>query len=156
MEDSSVGKKVVTLKINSSGIRIYRVKKSERKLKFSENDSCSCCFNPRKQDLLKKPLITESDIDTFDFKNKTIKLTDKGAKKLRKLKPTTEGIPVVLTLNGQIICGFWLWFNGSSVGCERVIAYNYPTLRLRFGLPSNNTFGDDPRFDDRLRVYLED
>ena len=66
-------------------------------------------------------------------------------------------MPVVLALNGEIIYGFWLWNDMSSFGCDRVYTYTYPKLdfKIKFGLPQNNTFGNDPRFDERLKAYSE-
>ena len=140
---------------NSKGIQIFRVKKSYKKLKYSVNDSCAYCFEPSIKDLKTTPIIEESDIDTFDFKNQIIKLNKSGNLKRKNLKISVYGLPVVLTLDGEILYGFWLWASDSSVGCDRVYAYNYGELKIKFGLPHYNTFGKDPRFNKKLKTYLE-
>ncbi len=47
-------------------------------------------------------------------------------------------MPVALTLNGEVIYGFWLWNEYSSFGCDRVYTYPKMYFKLQFGLKTIN------------------
>ncbi|BDD03909.1 hypothetical protein [Aureibacter tunicatorum] len=135
-----------------NGLEIYQVKK--RIPIFSTKPECYYCLDIKTEDLFDKPILTELDFIEFDFTNQQIKLTEEGRKKLKNIEIPLEGLPVAMLLNGEIIYGFWFWNIISSFGCDRV--YSYPTLdfKIKFGLPESNTFGEDPRFDQRLEKYI--
>ncbi len=59
-----------------------------------------------------------------------------------------------MTLNGRRIYSLWFWNLFSSFGCDRVFAYPTVDFKIKFGLPEDNTFGTDPRFDEKLRKYV--
>lgn len=141
-------------KTNDAGLEIYRVNKSYSDLIEEYNSECLYCLDIKKEDLFDKPILTEDDFEKFDWVNQQIELTEKAKKQLKELKIPLKGLPVAMVLNGEIVYGFWFWNIVSSFGCDRV--YTYPTLdfKIRFGLPQSNTFGNDPRFDERLENYL--
>ena len=62
----------------------------------------------------------------------------------------------IITLNEKIIYYLWFWNIDSSFGYDRV--YTFPTVdfKISFGLPKNNHFGNDPRFDEMLKNYILD
>lgn len=64
-------------------------------------------------------------------------------------------MPVAMMLNGEIIYGFWLWNVFSSFGCDRVFTYPKMGFFIKFGLPNDYIFGEDPRFDKRIEEFLE-
>ena len=124
---------------------------------FTENKKPDCyyCFEPNEDNLFDYSLLSDYHIEKFDYENQQIVLTELGQRIVNNLKIPLQGLPVVLTLNGEIIYGFWLWNNVSSFGCDRVYTYPKIDFKMKFGLPKNNSFGSDPRFDDRLRKNSE-
>ena len=122
---------------------------------FKKKPECYYCLDLTTEDLFDKPLLTSKDIEEFDWTNQQIKLTEEARRKLKDLEIPLQGLPVAMVLNGKIIYGFWFWNEVSSFGCDRV--YTYPGLdfKIKFGLPQSNTFGNDPRFDERLEKYIE-
>lgn len=133
-----------------SGIEIYIIKKYSK----TEMKNCHYCFNDKTIILSKKPLLDESDINYFDWKNQQIILAETGKRKISKLKIELTGMPVVMALNGKIVYGFWFWNKFSSFGCDRVYSYPQNDFKIKFGLPVNNTFGVDPRFNQELKEYI--
>lgn len=101
-------------------------------------------------------MLTEKDFEKIDWINQQIQLTEKAKQKINNLNIPLQGLPVAMILNGEIIYGFWFWNEVSSFRCDRV--YTYPTLdfKIKFGLPSSNTFGNDPRFNERLKNYINE
>jgi len=136
------------------GIEIYQVKQLYPDFTKQPKPECFYCFEPKKSELYDKPIITESDIEKFDWKNQKIILTEEGKQKISELEIPLEGLAVAMVLNGKPIYGFWFWNIASSFGCDRV--YTYPQLgfEIKFGLPNDNTFGNDPRFDSELKQHL--
>lgn len=139
----------------NKGLEIYQVNKPYPDF-TKEEDGCRYCLDLKTEDLFTRPVITEVDIREFDWEKQRIELTDDARERINDLDIPLEGLPVALVLNGEIIYGFWFWNVISSFGCDRV--YTYPTMdfSLQFGLPSDNTYGDDPRFDHRLNKYVGD
>jgi len=136
-----------------TGLEIYRVKMSDSN-SITQSSSCQYCFDPTKEDLFESPLLTDSDIESFDWNNQQIKLSKTGLKKISDLEIPLKGLPVVFVLNGEIIYGFWFWNMVSSFGCDRVFTYPKLDFKIKFGLPPDNAYGNDPRFDQRLKNYL--
>jgi hypothetical protein len=138
-----------------SGLEIYQVKKPYPDSTKQTKPECYYCLDLQSKDLFEKPLLTEKDFKKFDWNNQRIELTEEAKQRMNQLKIPLEGLPVAIVLNGEIIYGFWFWNAFSSFGCDRV--YTYPTLdfTIKFGIPSSNTFGSDPRFDERLKKYSE-
>jgi hypothetical protein len=138
----------------NSGIEIFQVKKAYSDSSKKKNPECYYCLNLTRVDLFDKPLLTSKDIEEFDWTNQQIKLTEEAKRKIKTLEIPLQGLPVAMVLNEQIIYGFWFWNEFSSFGCDRV--YTFPRLdfKIKFGLPQSNTFGNDPRFDKRLKKYI--
>ncbi|WP_196888535.1 hypothetical protein [Aureivirga sp. CE67] len=145
----------------NSGIEIYLVKKENLDLNYENykggKQECIFCLDLKKDDLYDSPLITYNDIKNFDWDNQQITLTDTAQKRINNLA-FSSFTPVAMVLNGEIIYGFWFWGMASSAGCDRV--YTFPKYRsngfkIEFGLPENFTFGEDPRFDKRLKDFLK-
>ena len=136
------------------GLEIYLVKHDFPNFTNEKRADCYYCFSPIKNDLFDKPLLVESDIQYFEWTNQQIKLTDVGLDKIKKLDIPLQGLAAAIVVDGQPVYGFWFWNIISSFGCDRV--FTYPTLdfKIAFGLPSDNTKGEDPRFDSKLREYL--
>ena len=121
---------------------------------FPPNDSgCRYCIEPNEDNLATSPLLDEYHIEQFDYENQRIYLTETGRRIIEKLRIPIRGMPVALTLNGEVIYGFWFWNFYSSIGCDRVYTYAKHDFKIEFGLPKSFTFGDDPRFDNRLKEY---
>jgi hypothetical protein len=133
-----------------SGIEIYGIKGKFQ----NEINNCQYCFNEKSIILSEKPLLDESDIKYFDWENQQIILSETGKSKISKLKIELPGMPVVMVLNKKIIYGFWFWNKFSSFGCDRVYSFLQEDFKLDFGLPVNNTYGVDPRFNQELKEYI--
>ena len=142
-------------KPEESGIEIYQVKHPYQDFTKQHEPECFYCFVLKKMELFDKPIITESDIESFDWAKQKIILTEKGKLKISELDIPLRGMAVSMVLNGKSIYGFWFWNLASSFGCDRV--YTYPKLdfEIKFGLPSDKGFGSDPRFNDELKKYLD-
>ena len=139
-----------------TGIEIYQFYSSPLLESKKTVRECAYCINTTKKDLRKFPLIGKDDIVKFDLKNQVILLTEEAKERINKLNIPLEGLPVVLTLNGEIIYTFWFWNLKSSFGCDRVFTYPKLDFKIKFGLPKTNTFGTDPRFDKRLIDYVNE
>jgi hypothetical protein len=147
---------VNTKPLIKEGLSIYQVYNNPLMISERKKRDCTYCFKSSENNLHVYPLISEYHIKSYDFENQKIELTKAGKQIIDRLKIPLEGMPVVLTLNGEIIYEFWFWNLRSSFGCDRV--YTYPKLdfKLKFGLPENNKFGTDPRFDKRLKKYKKE
>jgi hypothetical protein len=106
--------------------------------------------------LSQNPIFDEDDIEGFNWKNQQIFLNESGKRKVKNLKIALSGLPVVMVLNKKRIYGFWFWDKFSSFGCDRVYTYPQKDFKIKFGLPENNVFGKDPRFDKLLQKYVID
>lgn len=142
-------------KPNESGIEIYQVHFLYPDFTKKPKTECFYCFEPQKSDLYDEPIISESDIENFDWEKQKITLTKEGMRKISKLEIPLQGLAVAMVLNGKPIYGFWFWNLFSSFGCDRVYAYPQKDFEIKFGLPSDNVFGKDPRFNSELKKYLE-
>ena len=89
------------------GIEIYQVSYLDF-TKPSESE-CIYCFEPKKSDLHDEPIITESDIESFDWEKQQITLTSEGKRKISEMEIPLEGLPVAMMLNEEIVYGFWFW-----------------------------------------------
>lgn len=133
-----------------SGIEIYAVKSDFK----SPIKDCTYCFDEKRAALSEAPILEEKDIENFNWKKQQIILTGAGKQKMAQVKIELSGLPVVMMLNGQRIYGFWFWDALSSFGCDRVYAYPKSDFKIGFGLPTNNTFGKDPRYNKSLAKYV--
>ncbi|GAB5526207.1 MAG: hypothetical protein Roseis2KO_40790 [Roseivirga sp.] len=135
------------------GLSVYRAYHTYPN--FSENSKPDCyyCFSPNEDNLFDYPILSDYHIEKFDYENQRVVLTELGQIIVKNIEIPLQGLPVIMTLNGEIIYGFWLWHEISSFGCDRVYTYPRINFKMKFGLPHNNTFGDDPRFDQRLKEY---
>ena len=137
------------------GLSLYQVYGNPLSESQKKKRECNYCFIPSENNLYDYALISEYQIELFDFKNQKIVLTKEGKRIVEKLEIPLEGMPLALTLNGEILYVIWLWNLKSSFGCDRV--YTYPKLdfALKFGLPKDFKFGEDPRFNEKLKEYLD-
>ncbi len=141
---------------NNDGIAIYRVKQNIPDLMRTETPECAYCLDPLPEDLFDEPLLTEAHITDFDFAGQQIFLNDAGKEIVNGLDIPLKGMPVALTLNGEILYGFWFWNLCSSFGCDRVFTWPEWDFKIEFGLPSTYAVGEDPRFNEKLKLYLEE
>ncbi len=139
---------------NFSGIEIYMVKKDFPDFTTPEIPDCYYCLELKQNDLFNNALLTENEIESFDWENQKVILNEKGKKIVKDLKIPLQGMPVAMVLDGEIIYGFWFWNVFSSFGCDRVYTHPNFDFSIEFGLPDDNVFGEDPRYDKRLLNYL--
>jgi len=132
-------------------IEIYEAKISQSDILLMLKNDCKYCFDAKKIAKPHSPLLSKKEIKHFDYKNQTIYLTEKGKQKVKDLSIPLRGKPMILTLNGEIIYGFWFWNVLSSFVCDRVYTYPRMDFKLEFGLPYESSYGEDPRYDDRLK-----
>lgn len=142
----------ITQTIASQGLEVYQVKNIYPN--FSQDVECHYCSTPKKEDLFDTPLISEKNIVKFNWETQKIELTEDAQNKINELEIPLQGLPVAFTINREIIYVFWFWNEISSFGCDRI--YTYPKLdfKIKFGLPSSFKFGNDERFDQKLKTYL--
>ncbi len=137
------------------GLSIYKAYHLFPDFPKNTKPDCYYCFEPNEDNLFDYSLLSDYHIEKFDYENQQIILTELGQKIINNLEIPLQGLPVILTLNGEIIYGLWLWNDISSFGCDRVYTCPKLNFKIKFGLPQNNTFGNDPRFDQRLKKYSE-
>jgi len=140
--------------VRKNGLEIYRVKKEFPDFTKKPIPECYYCLELQKKDLFENPLLEESDIEFFDWKEQQIKLTEIGKIKIKELKIPLQGLPMAMVLNGELIYGFWFWNDVSSFGCDRVFTYPKLDFKLKFG--HQKTYGKDPRFDGNLEKYINE
>src|SRR5690606_4377606 len=103
-------------------------------------EACYYCLDVLSTDLHQRPILTEDDIQHFDWLNQKIELTEDARRRIKDMEIPLEGLPVAMVLNGEIIYSFWLWNVFSSFGCDRVWTYPALDFKLAFGLPQDNTY----------------
>ena len=140
----------------SQGLEIYLV--YQRYPNFTieyPDDHCYYCLDLDNIDFNETALVSQSEILSFDWQNQVIELSDSAIQKLRNLNIPLQGLAVAFAINKKPIYGFWLWQYYSSFVCDRAFAYVYSDsniLTIRFR--KEYTKGEDPRYNDELRVYL--
>lgn len=137
------------------GLEIFEVKYRDSDVHKGRTMGCSHCLNLNENVLSKHPLLTETDIENFDWEKQRIELTPEAKIRIKNLEIPLEWRPMAMMLNGEIVYGFWFWNIVSSFSCDRVYAYSNNGFQLKFGLPDSNTHGSDPRFDSKLKKYLD-
>lgn len=134
-------------------LSIYQIYHSFPDSTKKSNLDCYYCFEADIEDLFHYPLISGYEFTFFNQK-KERKYLQRIAS---RLKIPSQGLPVVLTLNGEIIYGFWLWDEKSAFKCDRVHVYPKLDFKVELGLPVNNTFGNDGEIFYRwIEKYLND
>ncbi|SNR92297.1 hypothetical protein [Flavobacterium sp. ov086] len=136
---------------NQSGLKIYGVKGSFE----SSFQNCTKCFDVNLVELSKKPILEESDFESFNWDNQQITLNDSGKQKIKKTTIQLSGLPVVMVLNNKRIYGFWFWNMFSSIGCDQIYTYPKIDFKIKFGLPTNYAIGEDLRFNRLLEQYVK-
>jgi hypothetical protein len=137
----------------NQGLSVYRVYLNPPVFTNKEKPDCYYCFEPNENNIFDSPILSDYHIKRFDYEKQQIILTELGKKIMEKIDIPLEGMPVVFTLNSEIIYGFWFWNKYSSFGCDRVYTNPKFDFKLKFGLPESSQFGNDPRFDIRLEEY---
>ena len=66
------------------------------------------------------PILTKHDILDFDTENFQIKVSEKGWELIKNEGIPTNGIPVMLVIDGKVSYGAWLWTPLSSSTCDGV------------------------------------
>lgn len=141
---------------NNKGFAIYLAKDIDP----NYEDSCTYCFELKLENLSDVPIVKMEDIQYYQWDTHTIFLTDEGFKKYMSLKVPLEGLPIILAINGEIIYGAWIWNVISSHGCDRIYAVQLPpfnnqkVIKLEFGLPEDNRYGEDSRNNAEIRDYF--
>ncbi len=139
----------------SQNLEIYQVKQSYPNTYIESKPNCYYCFKPTIDQLYEKPIITENDIVSFNWETQTIKLTDEALKKIAELQIPLQGLAVAITINKEVIYGFWFWNISSSLGCDYVYTFPRSKFQIFFHKPFNGGISEDPRFDDKLKTYIE-
>ncbi len=145
-----------TLDAQKNGLEIYLVKRPFPDFSDKQRDNyCYYCIEPKEADLFPEPIITENDIEYFDWDNQQIKLNIHGKSKIDSLEIPLQGLAVAMVLNGKPIYGFWFWNIFSSFSCDRVYTYPAFGFKIEFGLPNDYKKGEDPRYNEELFEYLK-
>ena len=135
------------------GLSIYQVYDYPPDLSTDEKKDCYYCSAVTDESLSDYPLVSDWQIQQFDFKNQRISLNKGAQRDVQKLDIPQKGMPVALTLDGEIIYVFWLWNVSSSFGCDAVYSIQDVDLKLRYGFSTDPVSGADPRYDKRLEAY---
>lgn len=131
------------------GLEIYSVKDIKLVHRIDGQD-CQYCFDVKSENL-DSVLVGPIKPEDFDWDNQTI-----ATGFLTALDIPLSGYPVALVIDGEPIYGFWLWNMVSSYACDRVFgAVGGQELHLKFAHMPEWRVGKDPRFDPRIKQYLE-
>ncbi|MEM9324697.1 MAG: hypothetical protein AAGA85_03540 [Bacteroidota bacterium] len=144
---------ISTNQVGQAGLAIYSVDQPYPDFTKSDVD-CYYCFDVDKTKLSGSPILSESDIVSFDWDNQQVTLTDEGMKKVSALDIPLPGMAVAFVLNGEPIYGFWFWNSLSAYTCDRVCATPTKDFKITFGLPGVQPYGSDPRFNSKLKSYV--
>jgi hypothetical protein len=139
----------------SQNLEIYQVKQQYPDSYVENKPKCYYCFKPTVDQLYEKPLISENDIVNYNWETQTIKLTEEAQKKINELSIPLQGLAVAIRINKEVIYGFWFWNEISSFGCDYVCTFPKSKFKMYFHKPFNGGISEDPRFDDRLKAYIE-
>jgi hypothetical protein len=108
-----------------------------------------------------QPLIRQGDIISYNWERHAIQLTENGIDHLSGYEVPVDGLPFVVTVDGQPIYTGALWPSYSSLSYDRVVIDPLiidagQTVRLQLGYPENlELFKDeDPRGDPRIEAAL--
>lgn len=137
------------------GLSIYRVYLDDKTRKLKQSALCQDCFEPNEDNLFSHSFIDDWEIERLDFENQQIIPGPGGKARLKRLEVPSEGMAMALTLDGEVIYGFWLRNPLSSLDCDWVNATFISNLQFRHGLPDSYGAGSDPRFDPRLKEYSQ-
>ena len=149
---------------NKKGIEIFILDIPNPILSSPRYKACYCCITINESTISEKPIITENEIETFDWNRQIITLNELGKKSISDLdfsKSGVYGMPALLALNKQPIYYFMIFPFGSSVGCDRVYTYidKNGKIALYFGIGKEENrmqYGFDPRFHKGLELYIKD
>ena len=133
-----------------SGFEIYLLDEIYYK-RFSR---CHHCFKPKHSDIRKTPILTESEIDYFEWETQQIHLNQSGRDSISKINIPLTGQAAAVVLKGEVIYGLWFWNGSSSFGCDWVCVFPRFDFKIRHGLPSTYAKGRDPRYDEELAEYV--
>jgi len=149
----------------NEGLEIYETDLDNPFNLEDESNECVCCLEPKPNNLIGDPILLDSDIESFDWSKQIIYLNKSGLKKITEFdfmeSGRLPGVPAALTLFKIPIYGFMIYPYDSSYGCDRVYTrFNSDKIVLRFGSGKGSTrgewkYGGDPRYDDRIKYYLE-
>jgi hypothetical protein len=139
----------------SQNLEIYQVKYPYPNHYVENKPNCYYCFKPTIEQLFDKPIITEKDIVSFNWETQTIKLTEEAQKKIVDLEIPLQGLAMAITVNKEVVYGFWFWNVLSSFGCDYVYTFPRMGFKITFHKPFNGGISEDPRFDDKLKTYIE-
>lgn len=115
--------------------------------------------------LAEAPLITTSDIASYDQNNHAINLTDEAYQRHLAIFSggmPMSGVPFVILSNGERIYAGAFWSMASSLSYDGIAIVQIPDpvnnpLLITLGYPSSEFFtGQDPRDDARLMQALDD
>lgn len=144
-------------------------------LRIDTVSGCDCCFDMYSPKVRTKPVITLNDIDSVDWNKQifyfnpskfrqivTDLVPNYGLPESSDSMLTNFGIPCVLKLDNKPKYIIWFILQGSSNGCDLVIAhlprlYGDGVVTTRFGIKvADYVFGNDPRFDDDIYKILKE
>lgn len=146
---------VISTNAQDNGLEFYIVNHSYPDLtEETAVKNCYYCFKPKKSDLVGVPIVTQNDIEFFDWDRQQIKLTDSGIKKLDSLNIPLQGLAIALTINKEPIYGLWFWNEISSFGCDATCTFPRIDFKIKFGMPFRNRQGTDPRYNNDLLEHL--
>ena len=139
-----------------TGLSIYQVYRKAPQFNVGDElPDCLYCFSPHEEELFDSPLIADYEVEKFDFEKQQMFLNPRGQRSIEDLEIPVEGLPVVMTLNGEILYGFWLWVRHSSVGSDFIYSFPKEDFKIIFGKINQSEYGSDPWFDPRFKEYLE-
>ena len=109
-----------------------------------------------------RPLIRQTDIQSYDWDRHAMRLTPGAIENLLRLELPVDGVPFVVTVDREPIYPGALWPAYSSLSYHGVVidpllAPDGQTVRLQLGYPESPELfeGEDPRGDPRIRAALE-
>lgn len=109
------------------------------------------------------PLLTLSQIESYDPKTHEIRLTGEGYQIIHELTVPTDGKAFVVFANGEPVYTGAFWAPYSSQSFDGVVIDPYlatneePVIRIELGYPGAGFYtGVDPRSDKRILQSLEE
>jgi hypothetical protein len=114
-------------------------------------------------DLEQNPLLSASDIVSYDWNNHAIKLTSAAMQRLDAVQVPTSGTSFVVCVDRQEIYWGAFWaayssqsFDGITIMLKPPLSPEKDTIQIGQGYPSSSFYkGGDPRSDPRIMDSLK-
>ncbi len=129
----------------------------------AQNVPASQMAAPSHVDLADKPVLSISDIVSYEWNTHEIKMTKGAFERLQAVQVPTSGVSFVVCVDRQQVYWGAFWaayssqsFDGITIMLKPPMSTQENTIRIGQGYPSSGFYkGEDPRSDTRIMQSLK-